>query len=186
MNYSNGNSLLLIVNDVWSIFMWYPVKLWCCECSHDTVFPNLQKPLLRRLRSRRCLPATTPLRISGPASFQNQGEGKKKNPITNQIIYTLQTQITVWNSNGILLYLSLYRAYVILKPEFAFPLSYYLIPFTGVVGMIIIVMCVVLVSDNNMFYFVVLFTSPMVTWDNKSTSHYSTKDLPQNKSVVSK
>ncbi|XP_068457372.1 E3 ubiquitin-protein ligase RNF167 [Clinocottus analis] len=36
-------------------------------------------------------------------------------------------------------------AYVILKPEFSFPLSYYLIPFTGVVGMIIIVMCVVLV-----------------------------------------
>ncbi|KAM8742487.1 E3 ubiquitin-protein ligase RNF167 [Acanthopagrus schlegelii] len=36
-------------------------------------------------------------------------------------------------------------SYVILKPEFAFPLSYYLIPFTGVVGMIIIVMCVVLI-----------------------------------------
>lgn len=36
-------------------------------------------------------------------------------------------------------------AYVILKPEFAFPLSYYLIPFTGVVGMIIIVMCVVMI-----------------------------------------
>ncbi|MED6276876.1 hypothetical protein CHARACLAT_007377, partial [Characodon lateralis] len=36
-------------------------------------------------------------------------------------------------------------AYVILKPEFIFPLSYYLIPFTGVVGMIIIVMCVILI-----------------------------------------
>ncbi|KAM4545511.1 E3 ubiquitin-protein ligase RNF167 isoform 1-T2 [Odontesthes bonariensis] len=35
--------------------------------------------------------------------------------------------------------------YVILKPEFAFPLSYYLIPFTGVVGMIIVVMCVILI-----------------------------------------
>uniref|UniRef100_A0A3P9HHE7 E3 ubiquitin-protein ligase RNF167 n=1 Tax=Oryzias latipes TaxID=8090 RepID=A0A3P9HHE7_ORYLA len=35
--------------------------------------------------------------------------------------------------------------YVTLKPEFAFPLSYYLIPFTGVVGMIIIVMCVIMI-----------------------------------------
>ncbi|KAM9729705.1 E3 ubiquitin-protein ligase RNF167 [Menidia menidia] len=35
--------------------------------------------------------------------------------------------------------------YVILKPEFAFPLSYYLIPFTGVVGMIIVVMSVILI-----------------------------------------
>jgi len=42
------------------------------------------------------------------------------------------------------------RAYVILKPEYTFPLSYYLIPFTGVVGMIIIVMCVVLVSMHMM------------------------------------
>lgn len=46
--------------------------------------------------------------------------------------------------------LSSCRAYVILKPEFAFPLSYYLIPFTGVVGMIIIVMCIVLVSEGLM------------------------------------
>uniref|UniRef100_A0A1A8KKP0 RING-type E3 ubiquitin transferase n=1 Tax=Nothobranchius kuhntae TaxID=321403 RepID=A0A1A8KKP0_NOTKU len=36
-------------------------------------------------------------------------------------------------------------AIVILKPEFAFPISYYLIPFTGVVGMVILVMCVILV-----------------------------------------
>ena len=40
------------------------------------------------------------------------------------------------------------RAYVILKPEFAFPLSYYLIPFTGVVGMIILVMVVIMVSSS--------------------------------------
>ncbi|XP_051950048.1 E3 ubiquitin-protein ligase RNF167 [Xyrauchen texanus] len=36
-------------------------------------------------------------------------------------------------------------AYVILKPEFSFPLSYYLIPFTGVVGIIIIVMFIILI-----------------------------------------
>ncbi|KAF7661463.1 hypothetical protein LDENG_00261340 [Lucifuga dentata] len=36
-------------------------------------------------------------------------------------------------------------AYVILKPEFSFPLSYYLIPFTGVVGMVIVVMFVILI-----------------------------------------
>lgn len=36
-------------------------------------------------------------------------------------------------------------AYVILKPEFPFPLSYYLIPFTGVVCMIILVMSVVFI-----------------------------------------
>lgn len=40
------------------------------------------------------------------------------------------------------------RAYVILRPEFSFPLSYYLIPFTGVLGMIILVMCVVLVRED--------------------------------------
>nr|XP_020454640.1 E3 ubiquitin-protein ligase RNF167-like [Monopterus albus] len=37
-------------------------------------------------------------------------------------------------------------AYVILKPDFSFPLSYYLIPFSVVVGIIIIVMCVVLIT----------------------------------------
>lgn len=42
------------------------------------------------------------------------------------------------------------RAYVILKPEFAFPISYYLIPFTGVVCMIILVMCIVFVSMRTM------------------------------------
>ena len=47
----------------------------------------------------------------------------------------------------IVLYL-MCRAYVILKPEFAFPLSYYLIPFTGVVGMIILVMVVIMVSSS--------------------------------------
>ncbi|XP_051548084.1 E3 ubiquitin-protein ligase RNF167-like [Myxocyprinus asiaticus] len=36
-------------------------------------------------------------------------------------------------------------AYVILKPEFSFPLFYYLIPFTGVVGIIIIVMVIILI-----------------------------------------
>lgn len=50
-------------------------------------------------------------------------------------------------SDVIFLFFScLCRTYVILKPEFSFPLTYYLIPFTGVVGMIILVMSVVLVN----------------------------------------
>lgn len=36
-------------------------------------------------------------------------------------------------------------AYVILKADFSFPLSYYLIPFCGVIGLILIVMCVALI-----------------------------------------
>ncbi|KAI2664054.1 E3 ubiquitin-protein ligase RNF13 [Labeo rohita] len=43
-------------------------------------------------------------------------------------------------------------AYVILKPEFSFPLSYYLIPFTGVVGMIIIIMVIILYFNNCIFF----------------------------------
>lgn len=154
---------------------WYHAKMWCSERSYHIVFFNLQKPLLRRLRSPQCSPATTPLRISGTVSFQNQGEfiswDPEKKPTTNQSIWFVWVaQITVWSSNSNLLLLSLYSAYVILKPEFAFPLSYYLIPFTGVVGMIIIVMCVVLVSNNNnTSYLAVFFKSPMVTLQK---SHY--------------
>ncbi|XP_028322284.1 E3 ubiquitin-protein ligase RNF167 [Gouania willdenowi] len=36
-------------------------------------------------------------------------------------------------------------SYVILKPEFAFPVSYYLIPFVGVMSLIIMVMCVIFI-----------------------------------------
>ncbi|XP_056601577.1 E3 ubiquitin-protein ligase RNF167 [Triplophysa dalaica] len=36
-------------------------------------------------------------------------------------------------------------AFVILKPEFSFPLSYYLIPFTGVVAIIILVMVIIMI-----------------------------------------
>ncbi|XP_025919724.1 E3 ubiquitin-protein ligase RNF167-like [Apteryx rowi] len=37
-------------------------------------------------------------------------------------------------------------AHVVLVPEYVFPLGYYLVPFTGVVGVIVAVMCTVLVS----------------------------------------
>lgn len=37
------------------------------------------------------------------------------------------------------------RGHVVLIPEYIFPLGYYLIPFTGVVGVVIAVMCTILV-----------------------------------------
>nr|XP_016854743.1 PREDICTED: E3 ubiquitin-protein ligase RNF167-like [Anolis carolinensis] len=39
---------------------------------------------------------------------------------------------------------------VILIPEYIFPLGYYLIPFTGVVGIVFAVMCTILVSHAPM------------------------------------
>lgn len=40
------------------------------------------------------------------------------------------------------------RGHVVLIPEYIFPLGYYLIPFTGVVGVVIAVMCTILVRDH--------------------------------------
>lgn len=40
------------------------------------------------------------------------------------------------------------RGHVVLIPEYIFPLGYYLIPFTGVVGVVIAVMCTILVRDR--------------------------------------
>lgn len=42
----------------------------------------------------------------------------------------------------------LHRGHVVLIPEYIFPLGYYLIPFTGVVGVVIAVMCTILVRGH--------------------------------------
>lgn len=133
--------------------------MWCCDKSYsfffyssETIAEEIEIPSVftsyfasQNLRTRF---------IPEPGWVYFLTFGTKK-PTANQKFYRLQIKITFWNCN-ILICLLLYRAYVILKPEFAFPLAYYLIPFTGVVGMIIIVMCVVLVRKNNTFYLAVL------------------------------
>lgn len=64
---------------------------------------------------------------------------------------------------------------MILKPEFAFPLSYYLIPFTGVVGMVIIVMCVILVSVHSLMSYYVFVEQTHVTLTMKGGLNMNTK-----------